>query len=87
MLLKQSFRYFKGILIFLQIYSIFYLLLLSVYVISTARRTIFWHNSKQLKCYGQSWELQVKLVLSLLEQVPEHLINLDSTEAVGKAVY
>lgn len=57
MILNQSFRYFKGILIFLQIYSIFYLLLLSVYIISTARRTIFWHNSKQLKCHGQSWRI------------------------------
>ena len=51
MILSQSFRYFKGILIFLQIYSIFYLLLLSVYIIPTVRRTVFWHNSKQLKLF------------------------------------
>jgi len=36
---------------------------------------------------GSPEELQVKLVHSLLEQVPEHLINLDSTEAVVEAVY
>lgn len=36
---------------------------------------------------GSPEESQVKLVLSPLEQIPEHLINLDSTEAVGKAVY
>lgn len=35
---------------------------------------------------GSPEELQVKLVLSLLQQVAENLINLDSTEAVVKAV-
>lgn len=35
------FSYFKGILIFLQIYSIFYFLLLSIYIVPTVRRTIF----------------------------------------------
>lgn len=41
MLGSQSFRYFKGILIFLQIYSIFYFLLLSIYIVPTVRRIIF----------------------------------------------
>lgn len=87
MVFSQSFRYFKGILTFLQIYSIFCLLLLSVYVILTVRRTVLGQNSKRLDATGRCEELRMKLVLFSLDQVPENLMTLDCTEAVGEAAY